>query len=156
MTARKPRRSRSPRKPHPLRTCDASASVLFDGTIEIRVAYLPPMNRGQGFSRWRYHRERTEIGLLFERSFWFLRPCTQRPWQKAAIRCTRMSAKAPDRPNNSISFKPWLDALQPTRGKSFGLGLIASDKPSCLVEEVYDWQPAKRGDGGIVIRVQRA
>lgn len=141
-------------KQHPLRTCDASASVLADGSVEFRAAYLPRMNRGQGFSRWAYHLERNEIGLLLHRCLPRLAPgWGPYPWERAEILCVRRSSAISDRANLAQSFKPWLDALQPPRGKAPSIGLISSDKPTCLLSETYEWEKAPPKQGGILIRV---
>ena len=59
------------------------------------------------------------------------------PLRRCRITVERTSTQAPDTDNLYGGLKPLMDALQPVSARhKYGLGFIAEDSPSCVVDLV--------------------
>jgi len=71
------------------------------------------------------------------------------PLRLASLELVRCSAREPDWDNLVTSFKPILDALET-------LGIIQSDRMSCIGQPRYRWEKAPRGKGSVSVHVREA
>ena len=69
------------------------------------------------------------------------------PLKNARCSFTRCSSKAPDYDGLVQSFKPVLDGLVEA-------GILSDDSMAVIGKPEYEWQPVKRGEGMIKIRVE--
>lgn len=81
------------------------------------------------------------------------RPVT--PFKFCTIQIYRHGIQAPDIDNLYASAKDLLDVLQPsTKRRTFGLGIIADDKPSRCLPTVRHVQAKKRDDQCTVVVIR--
>jgi len=116
--------------------------------LTLRIDGLPPMNtaatrrhrmvQAREAKRWKA----LVVALVGRR-----RP--EKPLSRARLLCTRSSSSPADRVNIAQSCKALVDGLVAAR-------VLLDDGPRNLVTEVYEWSPAPRGKGYVVLRVEEA
>jgi hypothetical protein len=109
-----------------------------------------PQNRTSHGQAWRYARDKDRI----REHMWLQHRPRKEPLPgRPMVRCTRFSSTEPD------VFSDWakmaIDVLcVPTTRSPRRLGIIRDDRPK-EAEIVQSWEPAKRGQGFVVIEVFR-
>lgn len=117
-------------------------------TLTLTVPGLPKLNtsatRRHRMVQHREARKWREAVVLLVGS---RRPA--KPLARARLLVTRCSARMADRPNVAIGSKALVDGLVAAR-------VLLDDSPKVLVEERYEWEPAPKGKGFMILIVEDA
>lgn len=117
--------------------------------LKFEIQDLPSSTNSLGRKHWaikaREARKWRQLVCLTIASEGHRKP--QTPLKKATLKLVRFSSVCPDADGIVSSFKHVIDGLVDAK-------IIANDKISNIGFPKYDWQPAPRGKGKILIHVQ--
>lgn len=116
-------------------------------SLSFEINALPPMSNQLLRGGWRVKHANAKkwkrlVALAVQDQF---KPSY--PLSSAALELIRVSSVEPDFDGLVSGFKAVIDGL-------VEIGVLATDKMSCIGQPKYRWQKCKRGEGKVIVKVE--